>query len=85
MAIATTKTQPYFGDDRAKKMRSIFEPILKAEMKSSFFENWNRWFVLTNEVKDLRQPGLLKSKILHPFLILMRVFQTSSSLVVVNS
>lgn len=62
MAIATTRTLPYFGDDRAEKMRSIFEPILKPDMRINFFKNWDRWFVLTNQVKDLRQPGLLKSR-----------------------
>ena len=62
MAIATTRTLPYFGDDRAEKMRSIFEPILKPDMRMNFFKKWDQWFVLTDLVKDLRQPGLLKSK-----------------------
>ena len=63
IAIGTTKTLPYFGDNREKKMRSIFEPILAPQMKQKFFDQWHHWFVLTDEVKDLRQPGLLKSKI----------------------
>ena len=64
MAIATTKTLPYVGNDREKRMRAIFEPIIQPEMKDSFFKDWSQWFVLTDKVKDLRQPGLLKSNIL---------------------
>ena len=63
IAIATTKTIPYVGDNRETRMRSIFEPIIAPQMKQRFFDQWHKWFVLTDEVKDLRQPGLLKSKI----------------------
>ena len=41
-------------------MKAIFEPMVKPEMLSSFFENWEKWFVLSDKVEDLRKPGLLK-------------------------
>ena len=71
MAIATTRTLPYFGENREERMRSIFEPIIKPEKKESFFKDWSQWFVLTDEIKDLRQPGLLKSKSLIEYLKLL--------------
>ena len=40
--------------------RSIFDPIVREDMKSSWEANWKKWFVTTNEVVDQRTPGKLK-------------------------
>ena len=61
MAIATTGTLPYIGDDRRERMKSIFHPMLKPDKIDSFYAGWEEWFVLTDRVEDLRRPGLLKS------------------------
>lgn len=37
--------------------------MIKAGMKDDFFREWGKWFVLSDEVEDLRRPGLLKCKI----------------------
>ena len=62
IAIGTTGSFHYEGDDRKEKIRRMFEPMLKIDMKASFFENWHEWFVLSDRVEDLRKPGLLKGK-----------------------
>ena len=70
MAIATTATLLYKGDDRRERMKSIFHPMLRSEMIESFYAGWEEWFVLTDKVEDLRRPGLLKSK--HCFIFCLR-------------
>ena len=62
MAIATTGTLSYNGDDRRERMKSIFHPMLRPDKINSFYAGWEEWFVLTDRVEDLRRPGLLKSK-----------------------
>lgn len=62
MAIATTETLLYDGDDRRERMKSIFHPMLRPDKTKSFYDKWEEWFVLTDKVEDLRRPGLLKSE-----------------------
>ena len=62
MAIATTATLMYNGDDRRERMKSIFHPMLRSDKIDSFYNKWEEWFVLTDKVEDLRRPGLLKSE-----------------------
>lgn len=61
MAIATTNTLSYEGEDRRERMKSIFHAMLRPDKIDSFYAGWEEWFVLTDRVEDLRRPGLLKS------------------------
>ena len=38
----------------------MFEPIVKPEMKSSWDQQWENWFVTTDQTWDIRRPGKLK-------------------------
>ena len=43
-----------------EKLRALFDPIVKADMKASWEAKWKTWFVTTDEIEDQRQPGKLK-------------------------
>ena len=43
-----------------EKLRAVFDPIVRADMKESWEANWKSWFVTTNEIEDQRKPGKLK-------------------------
>ena len=55
-----TRTAKFDPKNRREKMRAIFEPMLQSSKKESFFNEWDKWFVLTDTIDDLRKPGLLK-------------------------
>ena len=38
----------------------MFDPIVKPSMRESWENQWEQWFVTTNETKDIRKPGKLK-------------------------
>ena len=42
------------------KLRAIFDPIVRSEMKNSWESKWKDWFVTTDTVIDQRTPGKLK-------------------------
>ena len=43
-----------------EKLRAVFDPIVRTDMKESWEANWKSWFVTTNEIEDQRKPGKLK-------------------------
>ena len=43
--------------------RSIYDPIVRPEMRQSWELNWKSWFVTTEAVEDQRCPGKLKSEL----------------------
>lgn len=42
--------------------RSLFDPIVKPEMRSSWEAKWKDWICTTTAVEDQRKPGKFKSK-----------------------
>ena len=42
------------------RLRAIFDPIVRPEMKQSWESQWKDWFCTTTEVEDQRWPGKLK-------------------------
>ena len=59
MALALTKTENQTGTLR-QRLKGMFEPIVKSEMKSSWDQQWENWFVTTDQTWDIRRPGKLK-------------------------
>ena len=51
------------GMTTEEKHRSIFDPIVRSDMKDSWEAKWKSWFVTTDEIEDQRKPGKLKGKI----------------------
>ena len=62
MAMALTRTNINNGSLR-DRLKGMFEPLVKLSMKSSWEENWDKWFVTTKETKDIRCPGKLKGNL----------------------
>mgnify|MGYP003329157010 CR=1 FL=1 len=59
--LGTTKSQSRTADmTTEQKLRAVFDPIVRMEMKASWENKWKSWFVTTNEVEDQRRPGKLK-------------------------
>ena len=59
--IATTETSALRQDmSPEEKLRAVFDPIVKPEMRESWETQWKSWFCTTNEVEDIRFPGKLK-------------------------
>ena len=56
MAFAFSNSTPVKGT-LEEELNSVFQPIIKPEMKESWNRNWKKWFVTTNEVEDKRFPG----------------------------
>ena len=53
------------ADTLKQKLISIFEPIVKTEMKKSWNSQWQDWFVTDpKNVFDARKPGKLKLEML---------------------
>lgn len=59
IALALTKTENHCGTLR-QKLKGMFDPIVKPEMKLSWEREWENWFVSTNQTWDIRRPGKLK-------------------------
>lgn len=60
IAIATTRTENSGRTGRKASMEDTFFPIIKDGMLDDFKSVWGDWFVLTDEVRDEKTPGLLK-------------------------
>nr|AAT47865.1 hypothetical protein 008-24 [Oikopleura dioica] len=60
IAIATTRTEDSGRTGRRASMEDTFFPIIKKGMLDDFKRIWGNWFVLTDEVRDEKTPGLLK-------------------------
>ena len=59
--IATTETRLITSNmTPEQKLRAVYDPIVKEEMRESWEKNWKSWFCTTNEVEDIRWPGKLK-------------------------
>ena len=59
--LAVTECQPRTESmTPEEKLRAVFDPIVRADMKESWEANWRSWFVTTNEIEDQRRPGKLK-------------------------
>ena len=43
-----------------EKLRAVFDPIVRPDMKESWENQWKDWFCTTTEVEDQRWPGKLK-------------------------
>ena len=67
MCMALTETLPFDENStEEEKMRALFDPIVKPEMRESWERQWKQWFctVSPNEGKDYiidqRTPNKLK-------------------------
>ena len=59
--LGVTKCQPRTDSmTPEEKLRAVFDPIVRPDMKSSWEAKWKSWFVTTNEIEDQRKPGKLK-------------------------
>ena len=60
MALALTKTgkpRIVYKNVREAILRSVFDPIVKPNMKESWESEWKNWFVYQDTVEDERKPG----------------------------
>ena len=46
--------------DLEQKLRAVFDPIVRPDMRESWEKQWKDWFCTTTEVEDQRWPGKLK-------------------------
>ena len=63
------------GMTTEEKLRSIFDPIVKSDMKLSWEEKWKSWFVTTDEIEDQRKPGKLKGNLCFSDIIITVIFR----------
>ena len=54
--------------------RSLYDPIVRPEMRESWELNWKSWFVTTDAVEDQRKPGKLKSELSSKVSIFLTLF-----------
>ena len=65
MVLGLSRTKPISEDATLEEYyRSLFDPLVKPEMRESWEANWKSWFVTSDAVIDQRTPGKLKSKFL---------------------
>ena len=57
MAFAFSNSKPLATGTREEIFKSVFDPIVKPEMRESWNAKWKDWFVTTNEIRDERKPG----------------------------
>jgi hypothetical protein len=43
------------------KIASTFLPICKPELRKEFLEDWGKWFVLEDTIRNEKTPGFMKS------------------------
>ena len=61
MALATCRTDEELnGSTMEEKLRAVFDPIVKPEMRNHWEANWKKWFVTEDTVEDEKFPGKLK-------------------------
>ena len=46
-----------------EKLRAIFDPIVRPNMRESWEAQWTNWFVTTDSTYDKRTPGKLKGNL----------------------
>lgn len=54
--------------------RSLFDPIVRPEMRESWESEWQSWIVTTDTVEDQRQPGKLKSMFVFLLIDIYKIF-----------
>ena len=64
LALSETDTEDSYSDNKETKLRALFDPLVKPDMRESWENQWTTWFVTTDTVPDLRKPGKLKGKII---------------------
>lgn len=64
ICLALTRTRDVTNDTEEEKYRSLFDPIIRPEMKQSWENTWKNWICTTNETIDIRKPGKLKCEFL---------------------
>ena len=63
MCLGLSRTKPISEDATLEEYyRSLFDPIVKPEMRSSWEAKWKDWFCTTYAVEDQRKPGKFKRK-----------------------
>ena len=64
MAIATCRTdmQMLVGQTAEEKLRAVFDPIVRPEMRNQWEATWKSWFVTEDTIEDEKYPGKLKCK-----------------------
>ena len=69
MGIATCRTdsERLKSSTAEEKLRAVFDPIVRPEMRDSWEANWKKWFVTEDTVEDEKYPGKLKCKFLLDF------------------
>ena len=61
MFVGLTNSKPRTEDmTTEEKLRALYDPIVRPEMKDSWESKWKDWFVTTDSVYDQRKPGKLK-------------------------
>ena len=64
LSIGLTKSKSPENSSLRASMESLFFPIVRDDKMESFQSNWERWFVLTDEIEDQKRPGKLKVEFL---------------------
>ena len=64
MGIATCRTdsEGLKAQTAEEKLRAVFDPIVRPEMRDNWEANWKKWFVTEDTVEDEKYPGKLKCK-----------------------
>ena len=63
MVLGLSRTKPISEDATLEEYyRSLFDPLVKPEMRESWEAKWKDWICTTTAVEDQRKPGKFKSK-----------------------
>ena len=63
MCLGLSRTKPISEDATLEEYyRSLFDPLVRPEMRQSWESKWKDWICTTNAVEDQRKPGKFKSK-----------------------
>lgn len=62
LTLSVTKSEKVVGKTRLEQMEKIFLPIVKEELFSEFKQVWGNWLVLSNDIRDEKCPGKLKTE-----------------------
>ena len=63
MCLALTKTNHQKMNENTESFyRGLFDPIVKPNMRDSWEKTWKDWFVVSDDIHDIRKPGKLKGE-----------------------
>ena len=72
MCLGLSRTRKPLDDSTEAYYRSLFDPIVRPDMRQSWERQWRSWIVSTDTVEDQRCPGKLKRmSCFHVFSILL--------------